>query len=705
MADDIVTEISLEGAAQVEAELNQIAAAARRALGQLGQSADPAAEHLAKVEAAAHRFGGALRDVGSGVAQFGRNINTSVNVLARWGARIGAVMFLASKLSRSQDEATSSAKESTAQAKLDSQGFLQRAAAILQNEHALKEFDRASQQASINASTNLRHSLEDLDESLKRGEITRKEFNKRSERLKEDAAKANSRRILDEVLKREELIRKQNAEMALAQKMEAMRQSEMESRRKATEAIKKEAAERQAFDKSVRSVGADMTNALTTFGNAWENFLQKFNEGPSRVADVVRQIADFIRDNAEELISLWNKVGTEIGKLFDDGTGKATSFNDAVLGFLRGIASVITSVIIPAFKFVLAILGGVAAVINKVFGTEFTAGAILAILVVARVTGAFQILIGIVGAVRAAFTVMWLAAGGPAIAVVIAIAAIIAALILLAAWMAGDRSWADLKARAVAEFEGIKTAVGIMWELIKALWDGGIEGLLKKWDELQLTKKINDFLAAEWKKFTDSLQKNWDIAVAKVKELGNDLANWFQSNVVDPFNNGIAKIINKIREWGVALGLIKSETATEMTGSQGEITGRRGGVVHGRGTGTSDSIMAWLSHGEGILTARALRYYGPGIVAAINSFRLPKFNAGGLVDMLANPIGHTPRFAMGGIAESRGSKGRPIVLNIGDETFNLFTKESDTAERLGRYATRRRLSSSGRKATYFGNSK
>ena len=43
-----------------------------------------------------------------------------------------------------------------------------------------------------------------------------------------------------------------------------------------------------------------------------------------------------------------------------------------------------------------------------------------------------------------------------------------------------------------------------------------------------------------------------------------------------------------------------------------------GGIISGRGTGTSDSILAYLSNGEGILTAAAVRKYGTNFVHTLN---------------------------------------------------------------------------------------
>ena len=71
-----------------------------------------------------------------------------------------------------------------------------------------------------------------------------------------------------------------------------------------------------------------------------------------------------------------------------------------------------------------------------------------------------------------------------------------------------------------------------------------------------------------------------------------------------------------------------------------------GGVIHGPGTGKSDSIIARVSAGEGILTADALQHYGHGIVGAINSKRLPAFASGGVV------ASRLPSVAGGGSGEA-----------------------------------------------------
>lgn len=56
-----------------------------------------------------------------------------------------------------------------------------------------------------------------------------------------------------------------------------------------------------------------------------------------------------------------------------------------------------------------------------------------------------------------------------------------------------------------------------------------------------------------------------------------------------------------------------------------------GGYVRGPGGPTSDSIRAWLSNGEYVVKASAVKKFGVDALNAINAGRAPKFAAGGLV--------------------------------------------------------------------------
>lgn len=80
--------------------------------------------------------------------------------------------------------------------------------------------------------------------------------------------------------------------------------------------------------------------------------------------------------------------------------------------------------------------------------------------------------------------------------------------------------------------------------------------------------------------------------------------------------------------FGWALDKVKGWFASEKEKTGG---GRyaTGGMVHGPGTGTSDSVPALLSNGEFVHTAAAVNYYGPDFMHRINKRELPRFSDGG----------------------------------------------------------------------------
>lgn len=97
-----------------------------------------------------------------------------------------------------------------------------------------------------------------------------------------------------------------------------------------------------------------------------------------------------------------------------------------------------------------------------------------------------------------------------------------------------------------------------------------------------------------------------------------------------------------------------------------------GGIIRGPGSGTSDSILARLSNGEGVIRNRAVSYYGENLIHRINSLQLPKF-------------------ANGGIVGGSKSAGTPVVLDFGKlGRYNAEASE-DTATALVRVFKRAAL--------------
>lgn len=86
-----------------------------------------------------------------------------------------------------------------------------------------------------------------------------------------------------------------------------------------------------------------------------------------------------------------------------------------------------------------------------------------------------------------------------------------------------------------------------------------------------------------------------------------------------------------------------------------------GGHITGPGTGTSDSILSWLSNGEYVVKAAAVNKYGVGFFNAINDGALPGYARGGQVKRKKG----LPAFADGGPVMA-ANWGGSISLSGGD---------------------------------------
>lgn len=110
-----------------------------------------------------------------------------------------------------------------------------------------------------------------------------------------------------------------------------------------------------------------------------------------------------------------------------------------------------------------------------------------------------------------------------------------------------------------------------------------------------------------------------------------------------------------------------------------------GGLITGPGTGTSDSILARLSHGEFVQNHAAVRYYGVDFMHALNNLRLPKFARGGLVANLDIPA-LTGLGQPGGMVAGSSGNGSTIYLTIGGQQHGPLTAEDSVAKTLKRAA-------------------
>lgn len=305
---------------------------------------------------------------------------------------------------------------------------------------------------------------------------------------------------------------------------------------------------------------------------------------------------------------------------------------------LDGIAAILSEVVIPAFRGLFSILDFVAGKINEAFGTG--------------VTG-MDLFVTAVLAIAAAFTT-----------IPILIVAIIAVIGQLA------DAWKDQPLLIFA----IVAALGLV-----ALAFAPISVAIG------LFLAALGFVIAKWDDFKNAGQNAL-----------NAVADFFQP------------AIDKAKElWGWLKKIFGAQQDVAAEAGAAAVAGfAGGGRVRGPGTTTSDSILARLSTGEWVHPARAVAHYGSAFMRAVQNLQFPVsalggFARGGLVEAATQMI--IPRFATGGPVPALANiAGRPVVLNIGGESFNLVSKEQDTADRLTRFAVKRRVASSGRKPSYYG---
>jgi hypothetical protein len=116
-----------------------------------------------------------------------------------------------------------------------------------------------------------------------------------------------------------------------------------------------------------------------------------------------------------------------------------------------------------------------------------------------------------------------------------------------------------------------------------------------------------------------------------------------------------------------------------------------GGLIRGPGTGTSDSILGRLSHGEFVMRSAAVSRYGEGFMHAVNAMSLPGFAEGGFVSL-------GPRFLnSGGTAAGPGST---LNLHIDGHSFKGLHAPQPVADALSKFAISRQLSATGRKPSW-----
>lgn len=389
---------------------------------------------------------------------------------------------------------------------------------------------------------------------------------------------------------------------------------------------------------ALAAVLVNLANVLDTVRN---RFLSTF--GP-QVAQFLTSVVTAISNAAPLIFAQFDAVSKAIQASFKTSGTTIQDVVNNIVKFLGDAAKVVVTVVIPAFQLFLGVLQTIATAINGLFGTNFSAASLLAFGVVLKLVGGFGLLRAALALVVQGVALLFAAFGPIGIVIAIIIALILTQLIPALAAI----DWAAVAAKAKA-----------VWDTIVATVTGAFQAVKDAW-------------AATTKFFQDKI----------------DALIGFFSN-----------LIAKVKEF---LGLTGNSNQLGQDAGLSDIGGKAGGGhIRGRGTGTSDSILARLSNGEYVIKAAAVRKWGVGFMNSINNMRNPLrgFAAGGLVAPMMMPA---PAMAFASGGPVRPPQGRPLVLQIGDQQFDGLTVQDDTANNMARYAARRGIRSAGRRPLWFG---
>lgn len=358
-------------------------------------------------------------------------------------------------------------------------------------------------------------------------------------------------------------------------------------------------------------------------------FWDELKAGAQTVAALIPQELAAIGQSITKLFSgdfsgFWDQFSTAAVAAFQKIAAAAEADKGVVGQVFRGIKQIIADLpgtivlIAEAFIGLGKAAQGVADIINKALGTDLKATDIAAIVIIGQMTGALDVLAktaviaGVaLGGIASAVAIF----GGP---VTLAILAAAAAAALLVAW------WPQIKQAAI----DAGNAIAAKWNELKATFDAWV------------TTPVGN--AWQWIKDTF-----WG-AVGGMQSMMDTVTGWIRDWVTTPIGNAFQWIVDKWNAMLQALGFGGGAAGGAVSGGGGIGHAASGGLLGGRGSGTSDSNLAWLSRGEYVMPARVASQ--PGILALLEALR----RSGGIAGYA------------GGGSVGFSTKGSSVNLNLSD---------------------------------------
>lgn len=450
-----------------------------------------------------------------------------------------------------------------------------------------------------------------------------------------------------------------------------------------------------AFDKvgtAITGIRSQLTlmfaPALTTSANAFVEALVK------------------IRPRLEEIGAV---LLTKVQPILNDFVtliGGGALAADSGLGQLVGVFNTIATAATVAFTAISLVFQVISAGLDKVltplrllFGEGFNGDVILATALILKMVGAFRVLATVIALVKVVY-LAFLAATLPAWGAVAL--AILAAIVVLGVLTVTFEKLGGVAARAwEGTLEWFKYWYTTIDEFITYLADSIREFIDKNMARITAAWEATKQYFNEWVAW---IKAGYDDVINTIIGLWDSLGAKVQA-VIDFINNLITATIQKAKDAANAIMAMMGAGSGGGGDSGSSDSGdgfAGGGYVRGRGTSRSDSIAAWLSNGEFVQRAAAVRKYGAHFMHQINNLQFPArgFADGGLALLGGAGIGYnTPAAPSSG----QSSSGRPVNLTIGGETFAGLIAPDAVAEKLIRFATNQQSRLIGRKPAWYGS--
>ena len=235
--------------------------------------------------------------------------------------------------------------------------------------------------------------------------------------------------------------------------------------------------------------------------------------------------------------------------------------------------------------------------------------------------------------------------------------------------------WDGIKSAAMAVWDAIRTSISVWFDLIKGLFlifkdffTGNWSGM---WDQVKQTaSKVWDDIKSGFGRFWGDIENGIQGAVNAVGRIWGTVVDKFKTPVNDLIGiwNTVAGAIGlpKIGTIGgtsgstgaggntASAGASAIPAAAGSSGSTGPVKAfASGGRITGPGTGTSDSVPIWASHGEFMMPADTVQHYGLNVM---ESMRSKRFARGGLISHDG-----APGYGIGGIIGGALNIGKKVV--------------------------------------------